>query len=91
MVANFDKLRSKVAGFALFAIAFIFNHGIKKIHPIVNQFNACPHFALLEFFIEFCRILREFRLLVHNLQAKYAKLSKKAVARSVQRRWATLN
>jgi hypothetical protein len=29
------------------------------------------------FFIEFCRILCEFRLLVHNLQAKYAKLSKK--------------
>jgi hypothetical protein len=46
---------------------------------IVNQFNACPHLALLEFFREFCRILRELRLLVHNLQANTAKLSKKAV------------
>jgi hypothetical protein len=44
---------------------------------IVNQFNVAPTSAT-RFFIEFCRILREFRLLVHNSQvANTAKLSKK--------------
>jgi hypothetical protein len=48
-----------------------------RIPNIVNQFNVVPTSAT-RFFIEFCRILREFRLLVHTLQANTAKLSKKA-------------